>query len=399
MKRLINIIAVSLLLTACQSTSPKVTVNELSKEQQLNRNIAFLQSEISSGKQEKRYDLALIYSTSFEQNKRKLARPILKQLVEENNVDAIVFLAQLEFLGQLGNTSDELFKKYYQRIKDKAPSVIKNYDDEKAEMETAVELHFNSIKQLYDENSHLCEQPLEQSLGNLEKNSNTYLVAKYFSWCLEKYSIKNSKQRLQVMSKFQAIICSTKENDKICISEGYNALSSGLNSIEQSFVVAAAVRNIYKSHKALLRKSSGVQQRYPSPKTGKVVVKAFDAYNENDLDKSSQILINYIENETQLSLFDSAYVQKFISNILVLRDKEGDAKLAIEYANKALNSNELSFKYHWELFDLLADIYLNNEEYSKYIAMIGSYIIESQGDMDLIPVNSISKTSNHMANK
>ncbi len=399
MKRFINIIAVSLLLTGCQSTSPKITVNEPTKEQQLNRNIAFLQSEISSGKQEKRYDLALIYSASFEQNKRKLARPILEQLVEDGNVDAIVLFAQLEFLGQLGNTSDRLFKEYYQRIKDEAPSVIKNYVDEKAEMETAVELHFFSIKQLYDKNNHLCEQPLEQPISILEKNSNTYLVVKYFNRCLENYSITNSKQRLQVMSKFQAIICSTKENDKVCISEGYDALSSGLNSIEQSFVVATAVRNIYKSYKSLLRKNSSVQKRYPSSKTGKVVVKSFDAYNEDDLDTSSQILIKYIEKEKQLSLYDIAYVQKFISNILISRDKYGDSQIAIEYANKAINSNELSFKDHWELFDLLADVYLNNEEYSKYIAMIGNYIIENQGNMDLIPVNSISKNSSHMANK
>ena len=397
MKRLITIIAASLFLTACQSTAPKITVIEPSKEQQLNRSVAFLQSEISSGKQEKRYDLALIYSTSFEKNKRRLARPIFEQLVEEGHVDAIVFFAQLEFVGQLGNASERLFKEYYQKIKDKSPSVIKNYEDEKAEMETALELHFSSIKKLYDENSHLCEQPLEQPISKLERNSNTYLVVKYFNRCLESYSIKNSKQRLQVMSKFQVIICSTRENDKICISEGYNALSSGLNSIEQSFVVAAAVRNIYKSHKALLRKKSGVQKRYPSPKTGDVVVKAFDAYNENDLDKSSQILINYIENEIQLSLYDIAYVQKFVSTILISRDKAGDIKLAIEYANKAISSNELSFKDHWELFDFLADVYLINEEYSKYIAMIGNYIIDNQGNMDLIPVSSTSKTINHMA--
>ena len=44
-------------------------------------------------------------------------------------------------------------------------------------------------------------------------------------------------------------------------------------------------------------------------------------------------------------------------------------------------------------------VYLNNEEYSKYITMIGNYIIENQGDMDLIPVNRTIKTSNHMANK
>jgi len=54
--------------------------------------------------------------------------------------------------------------------------------------------------------------------------------------------------------------------------------------------------------------------------------------------------------------------------------------------------------YDWELFDLLADVYFNNEEYSKYITMIGNYILDNQLDMDLIPVGSLSKTSKHIAN-
>lgn len=54
MKRFINIIAVGLMLTACQSTSPRIITNEQNKEQKLNRNIDFLQGEILSGKQEKK---------------------------------------------------------------------------------------------------------------------------------------------------------------------------------------------------------------------------------------------------------------------------------------------------------------------------------------------------------
>jgi len=396
MKSIITAIVASLFLIACQSTSPKVIVNTLDKEQQLNKNVAFLKSEISLGKQEKRYDLALIYSSSFEQNKRKLAKPLLKQLVEEEDVNAIVLLAQLEFLGRLGYVSDSLFKEHYKKIIDKDPEAIKNYKDEKAEMETALELNFSSMKQLYDENKHLCEQPLEQPEIDFDKNSDAYLVAKYFYSCLEKYSIKNSKQRLQVMSEFQAIMCNTKESNKTCISEGYNALSLGLNSIEESFVVAAAIRNIYKSHKDQLRKKNGLQKRNPSSETGKVLVKAFDAYNESDLDKSSEILISYITNTKQLTPFDKAYVEKFISQILFQRDKEGDTELVISYANRALSSNELSYKDHWDLFDLLSDIYLHNEEYSKYINLIGNYILENQGNMDLIPVNSISESNIRM---
>ncbi len=399
MKRTITIIALSLLLIACQSTSPKITVNEPSKEQQLDSNIAFLQAEIASGKNERRYDLALMYSASFDQNTRKLAKPILADLVAEDNIDAIVLFAQLEFLGKLGSTSDRLFNKYYQSIKDNSPSVVKDYDYEKAEMENTVALNFLAIKKLYDENHHLCEQPLDQSINQLKNDANTYLVVKYFNRCLEDYSINNSRQRLSVISKFQEINCSTKEDEKVCISQGYSELSSGLDSAERSFVVAAALRNIYKSHKDLLRNKSGVQKRSPSLKTAKVVTKAFEAYNEKNIDKSCQILINYMHNETKLSAFDTAYMQQFLAKALLLKDTNTDTRLAIEYANKALKSDELSFKEHWGLFDLLSDVYLNNEEYAKYIDMIGNYILENQGDMDLIPASSLSEANDHKSIK
>lgn len=244
MNRSITIIAISLLLIACQSTSPKVTVNEPSKEQQLDSNIAFLQAEIASGKKERRYDLALMYSASFDQNTRKLAKPILADLVAEDNIDAIVLFAQLEFLGKLGSTSDRLFNKYYKSIKDNSPSVVKNYDYEKAEMENTVALNFLAIKKLYDGNHRLCEQPLDQSINQLKSDANTYLVVKYFNRCLEDYSINNSRQRLRVISKFQEINCSTKEEEKVCISKGYNELSSGLDSAERSFVVAADRKSV-----------------------------------------------------------------------------------------------------------------------------------------------------------
>ncbi len=148
-----------------------------------------------------------------------------------------------------------------------------------------------------------------------------------------------------------------------------------------------------------MRNKSGVQKRSPSLKTAKVVTKAFEAYNEKNIDKSCQILIKYMHDETKLSAFDTAYMQQFLAKALLLKDTNTDTRLAIEYANKALKSDELSFKEHWGLFDLLSDVYLNNEEYAKYMDMIGNYILENQGDMDFIPASSLSEANNHKSIK
>ena len=389
MKKLITVMVASLFLTACQSTAPKTTVNVLDREQQINRTIESLKSDIaSSDSQQKRYDLALIYAASFDQSKRKLARPILQQLVEEEYKDSVVLLAQFDFIGQFGLVSDKLFEQYGKEIEEKKPSLIESFEKEKSEMETTLALHFSSIKQLYDNNYLLCEQPLDQGKDTLEKNSNTYLVVKYFNRCLEKYSTKSAKKRLQVMAKFQELNCSAHPSDKVCFSEGYNALSLGLNSVEPSFIIAAALRDIYRSHKDSLRKSSGVGKRYSSSKTTQVILNAFDAYNDKDLDRSYQMLVDYLAENPKLSAYDIAYLQKTITNFLLSRDKDGDTKLAIEYANKALASNELYYKEHWELFDLLSEVYLSNDEYVKYINMVGNYIVENQGEMELLPTKN-----------
>ena len=137
-----------------------------------------------------------------------------------------------------------------------------------------------------------------------------------------------------------------------------------------------------------MRKSSGVGKRYSSSKTTQVILNAFDAYNDKDLDRSYQMLVDYLAENPKLSAYDIAYLQKTITNFLLSRDKDGDTKLAIEYANKALASNELYYKEHWELFDLLSEVYLSNDEYVKYINMVGNYIVENQGEMELLPTKN-----------
>lgn len=386
MKLLTFLLFTTLLITGCQSTPTTSVRQSSSRTQQIESVINTLQAEISAGNENKKYELALIYVASFDQNKRFLAKALLEDLAKQQHIDALILLAQLEFTGRMGIVSDRLFAENYQVIQAKDPSVITNYEREKSEMVNALENHFSALKSNYDSSFQLCEQPLKNATPQLEPNAAAYLYVKYLNTCLETYSLKNSQQRLQAMAKFQTIVCSTKDNDKVCIGEGYQALSAGYKMAKPSFVVAAALRNIYKTHKSLLQKEQATQKRYPSNAVSDVVIKAFDAYNKQQINESCQILQTYLENTPKLTAFDTAYIQKTLANLLIVREQHEDLATAIHYLSSAFKSNEFSGEEQLQLFDTLSDAYFRNAEYSKYVSLIGDYIVENQGTMDLLPV-------------
>lgn len=387
MKHLVKIIVISFTLVACQSTAPSKKVKVPNKEQQIEKGVTFLKSQISQGKQEKRLDLAVIYSASFDPATRMLAKPVLEQLVEEDNIDAIILFSQLEYLGRLGYVSDARLIEHYQRILEKKPDTIDDYKVEKAEMTKALQQKFTEFKRLYDENHQLCEQPLSPSITALEEKPNTYLVVKYFEQCLARYSVKNAEQRLKVMAKIQALVCSTKPSDKVCVSEGYEALSAGLEGLQPSFVNAAAIRNVYKSHKTSLRSEWGNRGQYLTPPTFKVMDKSLRAFNDKDVNGSLEMLFEYKASRPDMNAYDLAYMENFMAYTLYSRGEEGDLALAIEHAKRTLASDQLEYKSHWKLFDFLANLYIVNEQYGNYIELIGNYIVDNQGSLELIPVN------------
>ena len=384
----ITSLLLTVLLASCQTTSPKIEKKKLTNEQTIDQTAEYLKSKIAEGKTEEQFSLALIYSGSFEQDKRKLAEPILQELAKNGDVDATVLLAKLEFLGRFGYISEDLFTSKYQLIKDNEPTAIENYENEKSQVVNLLSSNFDKVKSIYDSNQHLCEQPLKAPITSLSNAADDYLHVKYFYDCIETYSVQNSGERLRVMAEYLELICANKNNDKICMSKGYEALSVGRLTNDNGFVVAAALRDIFKTHKVKLRTSSYGSNPYTSNQTTDTLLTAIELYNKDDFDKSSQTLIDYLTNHPDINAYDKAYVEKFVASILFSKANEEGYELGIVYANKALASKALSDKDHNELFDLVADVYFTNEQYTTYIATIGRYILDNQQSMDIIPANN-----------
>ncbi|MCS4309664.1 hypothetical protein M2404_004041 [Rheinheimera pacifica] len=384
MKLVAFVLFFSFMVTACQSTGPREVVKKQSNEQYIHQRANALKAEMYSWHDDKKYELALLYSFSFYQRKRKLAIPLLKELADKGHIESITLLTALEFMGDLGYVSDASFEKYQAEIKIKDPKHFSSYKSDQDDLMHISSEYFNEVKIIYDSTHHLCEQLIDQHVSSLERSPKAYLLVSYLNRCLTKYSVRNSSSRLMAIAKYQELLCKVGNVKENCISEGYAALSSGSYNLENASETAAALRKIYRNHKLKLAETSGLGLGSMLKRTGTALSAAFKSHDAGEFSEGIDILLNYLKNNPQLNPHDTALVQRAVSVLLMRRADKGDLELAAEYGRKAFDSNDLEYDLHWKTFDSVADLYYINKDYINYIAFISNHIIANQGSMDII---------------
>ncbi|SEH55376.1 hypothetical protein SAMN05660691_00079 [Rheinheimera pacifica] len=384
MKLVVFVLFFSSMVTACQSASPRGIVKKQSYEQEIHERANALKAEMYSWHDDKKYELALLYSFSFYQRRRKLAIPLLKELADKGHMESITVLTGLEFMGDLGYVSDASFEKYQADIKVKDPEHFSSYKSDQDDLMHISSEYFNEVKIIYDSTYHLCEQLIDQHVSSLERSPKTYLLLSYLNRCLTKYSVRNSSSRLMATAKYQELLCKVGNVKENCISEGYAALSSGSYNLENASETAAALRKIYRNHKLKLAETSGLGFGSMTKSTGAALTAAFKSHDAGEFSEGVDILLNYLKNNPKLNPHETAFVHRGVSLLLIRRSGKGDLELAAEYGRKALDSNELEYESHWNTFDLVADLYYQNKDYINYIAFISNHIIANQGSMDII---------------
>ncbi|TXK83218.1 hypothetical protein [Rheinheimera tangshanensis] len=384
MKSAFFILVVILMITACQSTSPKVFLNFPGYEQRFKIGEDHFKAEILAGNESKKLDLAVLYYSNFYLKNRKLALPLFKELEAEGDMQGITLLAILEYDGTLGYVSDETFIKYEREIESYNVTELVRYKNERDTFIELLSTNFQEVKDFYDSSHHLCEQRIDSHVSRLENNPKAYLAIKYLASCLEAYSIHNSELRFKALAKYENLRCMRPERTKICLSGGYTALSNGVYKSEQAHGVAAALKDVYANHNSKLLKINVLDKRETLSGTSRVMAKAFYAREEGNISAGIDMLLDYIKDNSQLNPYDAAFLKKFLVMMLIIRDEKGDLGKAAGYAEEALNSNELSYSDQSSLFGMLADIYYRDEKYEKYISLISEHILARQGTMDLI---------------
>jgi|Transcript_16096 tetratricopeptide (TPR) repeat protein len=103
-------------------------------------------------------------------------------------------------------------------------------------------------------------------------------------------------------------------------------------------------------------------------RTGKKVQKAFEFYNEDQVDEALNILYEIDPSED----FDAAYVNRFIGNLLAAQ--EGKGSKALGYLNQSVEPKVLNDLEHSQTLKLLGDLNMQENKYTDAIKWYNAWM-------------------------
>ena len=129
------------------------------------------------------------------------------------------------------------------------------------------------------------------------------------------------------------------------------------------YTASAAVQpNMAKVEERKARKTQIVGER-----VGKVLVKAFELYNQDLMDQAIAELLDVKSNNE----FDTATLNRFLGNLYATKDE----KQAIKYLTLAVGPDLLPFNDQAATMKLLADMLMQNKQYQKAIKAYEDWIM------------------------
>ena len=96
-------------------------------------------------------------------------------------------------------------------------------------------------------------------------------------------------------------------------------------------------------------------------RTGKKVQRAFEAYQQDLVDEALQILLDINASDD----FDSAYVNRFVGNLLAAMDGQGER--ALGYLNSSVTPRVLNDTEHTQTLRLIGDLSMQEKKYANAI--------------------------------
>ncbi|MBN7820895.1 hypothetical protein [Bowmanella yangjiangensis] len=106
----------------------------------------------------------------------------------------------------------------------------------------------------------------------------------------------------------------------------------------------------------------------PSERVGKKIQKAFEAYNNEQLQEALSILYEIDTSDP----FDRAFTDKFIGQLLA--SQEGQASKALGYLQNSVKDKQLTDGDHASILKLVADLNLQEQKYSDALVWYQKYI-------------------------
>ncbi|NRQ41509.1 hypothetical protein HRH59_02825 [Rheinheimera sp. YQF-2] len=147
----------------------------------------------------------------------------------------------------------------------------------------------------------------------------------------------------------------------------FKTLSSALIILTALGVAIAPVSAAVQPDMAKVEERKARKTQIVGERVGKVLVKAFELYNEEKLDEAIAILLE----AKSSNAFDTATLNRFLGNLYATKDE----KQAIKYLTLAVAPDELTFNDQAGSLKLLADMLLQDKQYQKAIKAYESWIM------------------------
>lgn len=399
-------IASVFVISSCQSTnsvqneirrsltSPAPTHTDFSRtggltsEQRINRLIPVYENALQKGDKSIAKDLAKAYYSSFDIETRKKSKLLLQELANQRDSYSIYLLSVGSSLGIIGELSNDKIETYRGSLEKSHPSVLNT--DEFDNWSKIINTNFTELSMVYAAGLPLCQQKIETLPLKLSQDD-SFIIPRYVAHCLSHYSVGgNIAERLNVISQFQRLHCNIKSSDKACISLGYDLLANNnITGKEDALTlqsISVALKHIYSSHKRRFKMHfSSENKKLVSAKVGKLVATAFTLYQHDEFEETLNLLKVALEIKN-INIYDKAYVNRFLGVVtMVSKETDVDYDKAIEYLLLAATPNILNYEDHYETVHLLADTYLLNENYEKYIPLILYLVDRAKENQKLIP--------------
>ena len=142
-----------------------------------------------------------------------------------------------------------------------------------------------------------------------------------------------------------------------------------------AFALVLGAGAVFTAPAALAQSSPVMCPGYEKPKTtlvgertGKKVQKAFEFYNEDQVDEALNILYEIDPSED----FDAAYVNRFIGNLLAAQ--EGKGSKALGYLNQSVEPKVLNDLEHSQTLKLLGDLNMQENKYTDAIKWYNAWM-------------------------
>ena len=147
----------------------------------------------------------------------------------------------------------------------------------------------------------------------------------------------------------------------------FKTLTSALIVLTALGVAIAPVSAAVQPDMAKVEERKARKTQIVGERVGKVLVKAFDLYNEEKLDEAIAVLLE----AKSSNAFDTATLNRFLGNLYATKDE----KQAIKYLTLAVAPDELTFNDQAGSLKLLADMLLQDKQYQKAIKAYENWIM------------------------